>query len=180
MKATSVQDAVGKMSRRRPRCTSGWRPSRRPCASSVSPSPRPTTISWRAFARARPAARRRNRVSPCRSSCSRTARAAFVTLEDVIAEGPTVISFNRGHWCEYCRIELTAFRQGMNEIAAHRASVDLDYAESEVFTGKAAANAGNAFKILIRHRQRLCVDHGAGHLARRPRAQPLSVARPQS
>ena len=72
----------------------------------------------------------------------------LVSLDDLIAEGPAVISFNRGHWCEYCRIELTAFRQGMNDIAAEGAQVVSIMPESEVFTGKAAANAGNAFKVL--------------------------------
>jgi peroxiredoxin len=73
----------------------------------------------------------------------------LVSLDDLIADGPAVISVNRGHWCEYCRIELTAFRQGMNEIAAQGANVVSIMPESEAFTGKAAtANAGNAFKIL--------------------------------
>jgi peroxiredoxin len=72
----------------------------------------------------------------------------LVGLDDVLAEGPAVISFNRGHWCEYCRIELTAFRQGMNEIAAQGGSVVSIMPESEVFAGKAAAEAGNAFRVL--------------------------------
>jgi peroxiredoxin len=72
----------------------------------------------------------------------------LVSLDDVLAEGPAVISFNRGHWCEYCRIELTAFRQGMNEIAAEGASVVSIMPESEVFAGRAAAEAGNAFRVL--------------------------------
>lgn len=72
----------------------------------------------------------------------------LVSLDDLLAEGPAVISFNRGHWCEYCRIELTAFRQGMNEIAAQGASVVSIMPESEAFAGKAAAGAGNAFRVL--------------------------------
>lgn len=72
----------------------------------------------------------------------------LVSLDDLLAEGPVVISFNRGHWCEYCRIELTAFRQGLNEIAAHGAKVVSIMPESEVFTTKAAANTDNAFEIL--------------------------------
>ena len=72
----------------------------------------------------------------------------LVSLDDLIAEGPAVISFNRGHWCEYCTIELTALRQGLNEIAAHGAKVVSIMPESEAFTTKAAANAGNAFKVL--------------------------------
>src|SRR4029079_4508767 len=69
-------------------------------------------------------------------------------LDDLLAEGPAVISFNRGHWCEYCRIELTAFRQGMNEIAGQGASVVSVMPGSEAFTGKAAAEAGNTFRVL--------------------------------
>jgi peroxiredoxin len=72
----------------------------------------------------------------------------LMDLEDVLAEAPGVISFNRGHWCEYCMIELTAFRQGLNEIAAHGASVVSIMPETETFTAKAAANTGNTFKIL--------------------------------
>src|SRR5690349_7814271 len=72
----------------------------------------------------------------------------LLSLDDVLAEGSAVITFNRGHWCEYCRIELTAFRQGMNEIAAQGGSVVSIMPESEVFAGKAAAEAGNAFRVL--------------------------------
>ena len=72
----------------------------------------------------------------------------LVSLDDLLAEGPVVISFNRGHWCEYCRIELTAFRQGLNEIATHGAKVVSIMPELEVFTTKVAANTDNAFKIL--------------------------------
>jgi peroxiredoxin len=72
----------------------------------------------------------------------------LVSLDDLLAEGPTVISFNRGHWCEYCRIELTAFRQGMNEIAAQGASVVSIMPESEVFIRQAAAESGDAFRVL--------------------------------
>ena len=72
----------------------------------------------------------------------------LVSLDDLLAVGPAVISFNRGHWCEYCRIELTAFRQGLNEIAAQGAKVVSIMPESEVFTTKIAANTDNAFEIL--------------------------------
>jgi peroxiredoxin len=72
----------------------------------------------------------------------------LVGLDEIIAEGPAVVSFNRGHWCEYCTIELTALRQGLNEIAAHGATVVSIMPESEAFTAKAAANAGNRFKVL--------------------------------
>ena len=33
----------------------------------------------------------------------------LVRLESMLGKGPVVISFNRGHWCEYCDLELRAF-----------------------------------------------------------------------
>ncbi len=78
----------------------------------------------------------------------------LLDLQDLIADGPAVISFNRGHWCEYCAIELTAFSQALGEIARHGASVTSIMPETEEFTKKAAANAGNAFRILSD------IDHG--------------------
>lgn len=47
----------------------------------------------------------------------------LVALEDLLEEGPAVISFNRGHWCEYCLIELAAFREALNEFARGGARV---------------------------------------------------------
>lgn len=72
----------------------------------------------------------------------------LVDLDDLLEAGPAVISFNRGHWCEYCAIELTAFRQALNELAQYGASVVSIMPETEVFTAKAAAKSANAFRIL--------------------------------
>jgi peroxiredoxin len=78
----------------------------------------------------------------------------LLDLQDLVAEGPAVISFNRGHWCEYCAIELAAFRQAHDEIAAYGASVTSIMPETEAFTKKAAAMVGNSFRILSD------IDHG--------------------
>ncbi len=78
----------------------------------------------------------------------------LLDLQDFIADGPAVISFNRGHWCEYCLIELTAFSQALAEIAAHGANVVSIMPETEEFTKKAVASAKNAFRILSD------IDHG--------------------
>jgi peroxiredoxin len=72
----------------------------------------------------------------------------LLDLQDLLSTGPAVISFNRGHWCEYCRIELTAFSQALNEIAAHGASIVSIMPETEKFTAIAATQSGNAFTIL--------------------------------
>lgn len=50
-------------------------------------------------------------------------RNRLVTLEELSSRGPVVVSFNRGHWCEYCLIELAAFREAVNEFARMGAHV---------------------------------------------------------
>jgi len=72
----------------------------------------------------------------------------LLDLNNLFTAGPTVISFNRGHWCEYCRIELTAFSQAMSEIAACGASVVSIMPETETFTAKANADLKNPIRIL--------------------------------
>ncbi|MEE9590525.1 MAG: peroxiredoxin-like family protein [Hyphomicrobiaceae bacterium] len=43
----------------------------------------------------------------------------LVSLEEILRLGPAVISFNRGHWCPYCKIELRTIASHQKEIAAH-------------------------------------------------------------
>ncbi len=78
----------------------------------------------------------------------------LLDLRDLLADGPAVISFNRGHWCEYCAIELAALSEALSEIAAQGANVTSIMPETEEFTKKAAASTGNAFRILSD------IDHG--------------------
>jgi peroxiredoxin len=41
----------------------------------------------------------------------------LVSLDDVTQLGPAVISFNRGHWCSFCKIELRTIAEHHDEIA---------------------------------------------------------------
>jgi peroxiredoxin len=47
----------------------------------------------------------------------------LVGLDDLLAKGPVIVSFNRGHWCEYCELELRAFAGAHAEFAARGAQV---------------------------------------------------------
>lgn len=42
---------------------------------------------------------------------------SIVALQGLLVDGPVVISFNRGHWCPYCKIELRAIASFHKEIA---------------------------------------------------------------
>jgi peroxiredoxin len=47
----------------------------------------------------------------------------LVSLEDLTGTGPVVVSFNRGHWCPFCKIELKTIAAHHGDIAAHGARV---------------------------------------------------------
>ncbi len=40
----------------------------------------------------------------------------LVNSADLLNAGPLVVSFNRGHWCEFCRLELLALAENYPEI----------------------------------------------------------------
>lgn len=40
------------------------------------------------------------------------------SLQELLKTGPVVISFNRGHWCPFCKIELSELARGADAIAA--------------------------------------------------------------
>ena len=41
----------------------------------------------------------------------------LVSLSQLLASGPVVVSFNRGHWCPYCRLNIDALAKAQPEIA---------------------------------------------------------------
>lgn len=47
------------------------------------------------------------------------AQGQVVTFNGLLANGPLVISFNRGSWCPFCRFELLAYAKIYPEIRAH-------------------------------------------------------------
>ncbi len=57
----------------------------------------------------------------------------LVTLDALLQAGPTVVSFNRGHWCEYCLIELAALRGALSEFARKGARVVSIMPEAQTY-----------------------------------------------
>lgn len=43
----------------------------------------------------------------------------IVRSDDLQDRGPLIVSFNRGSWCPFCRLELLAFAQAYPEVQAH-------------------------------------------------------------
>ena len=41
----------------------------------------------------------------------------IVTLDDLLSEGSLAMTFHRGHWCPYCRINTKAFAEAQERIS---------------------------------------------------------------
>jgi peroxiredoxin len=47
----------------------------------------------------------------------------LVTLESLLSDGPLAMTFHRGHWCPYCRINTRALAEAQEKIAADGAQL---------------------------------------------------------
>jgi peroxiredoxin len=73
---------------------------------------------------------------------------ALVSLSSLLKSGPVVVSFNRGHWCPYCKLELRALAAAHAEIrklGAHIISIMPDNAQ---YTSRYARKNELPFPIL--------------------------------
>jgi len=72
----------------------------------------------------------------------------LVTLEEVLSTGPAVISFNRGHWCPFCKIELMSIADHHEEIAAHGAQLVTILPDRQKFTRQLPEEVLRSFIVL--------------------------------
>jgi peroxiredoxin len=72
----------------------------------------------------------------------------LISLESLLETGPLVISFNRGHWCEYCRLETRALARAQGEIAARGARLVSIVPERSEFIKKFRRSNELEFPVL--------------------------------
>jgi peroxiredoxin len=72
----------------------------------------------------------------------------FVSLSSLLRSGPVVVSFNRGHWCPYCKLDLHSLAAIHDKIRRLGASVISIMPDSAAFTGAYAAENELPFPIL--------------------------------
>jgi len=72
----------------------------------------------------------------------------IVTLREVLARGPAAVSFNRGHWCPYCRLNIAAMAEAQAEIAAAGGQVVAIVPERRKFAAALRAQANAPFPVL--------------------------------
>jgi len=72
----------------------------------------------------------------------------LVSLEDLVASGPVVVTFARGHWCPYCRIAVSALAEIADDANAFGGQIVVIVPDRQSFTARLRAEAFARFPIL--------------------------------
>lgn len=70
----------------------------------------------------------------------------LVSLAEMLASGPAVISFHRGHWCPYCRLTANAFAQAQDRIG--RARMVAITPETRSYNARLIELTGIGYRVL--------------------------------
>ena len=72
----------------------------------------------------------------------------MVSLDQLVVQGPVAVTFHRGHWCPYCRINTRALAEAQDQIAAEGGQVAAIMPDREHFTAELKAESDAPFPIL--------------------------------
>ena len=72
----------------------------------------------------------------------------LVSLEQLLKKGPVAVTFHRGHWCPYCRINTKVLAEAQGQIAAVGGQVAAIMPDREHFTAELKAASEAPFPIL--------------------------------
>jgi peroxiredoxin len=72
----------------------------------------------------------------------------LVTLNALLADGPLAMTFHRGHWCPYCRINTRALAEAQERIAADGAQLAAIMPDRERFAAAFKAEGEVDYPIL--------------------------------
>jgi len=72
----------------------------------------------------------------------------LVDLNQILSRGPVAISFNRGHWCPYCRINALALSEVQEQVREAGAQIVAITPERRRFTAALKNEANAPFPIL--------------------------------
>jgi peroxiredoxin len=72
----------------------------------------------------------------------------LVSLKDLLAQGPVVVTFHRGHWCPYCRISISTLVKAQPRIKASGACMVAIVPDREQFAAEMQQDCNVNFPIL--------------------------------
>ena len=70
----------------------------------------------------------------------------FVSLAEILAGGPAVLAYHRGHWCPYCRLNMVGLAEIQGQLGDAR--IFAISAERQTYTRKLKAESGARFSFL--------------------------------
>jgi len=72
----------------------------------------------------------------------------FVSLQELLAVGPVAITFHRGHWCPYCRINTRALSEAQERIREEGAQIVAIMPERQQFAAAFKSDAALLYPVL--------------------------------
>jgi peroxiredoxin len=75
-------------------------------------------------------------------------RGQLVSLDKLLEHGPVAVTFHRGHWCPYCRINTKALAEAQDQIEAEGGQVAAIIPDRQHFTAGLKAESRAPFPIL--------------------------------
>jgi peroxiredoxin len=69
-------------------------------------------------------------------------------LDELVSHGPVIVSLNRGHWCPFCRIELSALADAHRDFDALGAKIVSIMPDRQQFVGRLPADIRRKLTIL--------------------------------
>ncbi len=79
----------------------------------------------------------------------------MVSLADLLAQGPAVMTFHRGHWCPFCRISINTLAQAQLRIQALGARMVAIVPDRQQFAAEMKSDVRRQLSDPDRHGQRL-------------------------
>ena len=73
----------------------------------------------------------------------------LVSLEELLWQGPVAVTFHRGHWCPYCRINVNALVRVQSKIAEAKGQVIAIMPDRQPFAIEFKREASSPFPVLI-------------------------------
>jgi len=72
----------------------------------------------------------------------------MVSLEELLNRGPVAVTFHRGHWCPYCRININALVQAHKELTADAGQIIAIMPDKQKFVADLKLQSNVPFPIL--------------------------------
>jgi peroxiredoxin len=72
----------------------------------------------------------------------------MTSLDRLLSQGPVAVTFHRGHWCPYCRININALAQAHREVAADGGQIVAIMPDRQKFVADFKSRSQVPFPIL--------------------------------